>query len=266
MTADVISTRPKPFIFVLMPFTDEFEDTYKLGIKPACQNAGAYCERVDEQIFVESILDRIYNQIAKADIIVEDMTDRNANVFYETGYAHALNKRVILLTQNADDIPFDLKHYPHIVYGGKIVSLKSQLETKVRWYIDNPDRIVQPEINLEFYINGISLVEEPEIEVKWNLGHSFAVDVYNPTPNIIKSYELAVIFPKKIHFDLPAMQSSNIHKDRMLLPEAWDSITFHWGLGRLGLEADEKFDEPMKIILRLYTDTGPRAFNFTIQP
>jgi nucleoside 2-deoxyribosyltransferase len=57
------------------------------------------------------VLERVYNQIAKADIIVAEMTGRNANVFYETGYAHALNKRVVLLTQNANDIPFDLKHY-----------------------------------------------------------------------------------------------------------------------------------------------------------
>jgi hypothetical protein len=50
-----------------------------------------------------TILQRIYNQIAKADIIVSDMTGKNPNVFYETGYAHALNKQVILLTQNKED-------------------------------------------------------------------------------------------------------------------------------------------------------------------
>src|SRR5215208_496120 len=126
-------TNPKTFVFVLMPFSDEFADIYEAGIKPACKDAGAYCERVDEQIFVESILERLYNQIAKADVIVSDMTGRNPNVFYETGYAHALNKRVILLTQNADDIPFDLKHYSHIVYGGQITTLKSKLEAKIRW-------------------------------------------------------------------------------------------------------------------------------------
>jgi hypothetical protein len=40
------------------------------------------------------------------------MTGRNPNVFYEVGYAHALGKIVLLLTQNGDDIPFDLKHRP----------------------------------------------------------------------------------------------------------------------------------------------------------
>src|ERR1700726_3375113 len=115
-------TTPKPLVFVLMPLEPVFNDVYQLGIKPAAEGAGAYCERIDEQIFAESILSRIYNQISKADLIVADMTGRNPNVFYETGYAHALNKKVILLTQAADDIPFDLKHYPHIVYSGKISS------------------------------------------------------------------------------------------------------------------------------------------------
>ena len=91
------TTTPKPFVFVLMPFNETFEDVYKLGIQPACEESGAYAERVDEQVFQDSILQRIYNQIAKADIIVSDLTGKNPNVFYETGYAHALGKKVILL-------------------------------------------------------------------------------------------------------------------------------------------------------------------------
>jgi len=126
-------TRPKPFVFVLMPFLKEFDDVYKLGIKPACSNAGAYGERVDEQIFQESILQRIYNQIDKADIIISDMTGRNPNVFYETGYAHALGKHVILITKKADDIPFDLQHYPHIIYGNSIADLIPKLEKRIKW-------------------------------------------------------------------------------------------------------------------------------------
>ena len=121
-TADA---RPKPFVFVLMPFKDEFNDTYQLGIRAACEAAGAYCERVDEQVFDGSILQRIYNQIDKADIVIADMSGQSPNVFYETGYAHDLGKRVILLKQDTADIPFDLKQYPHIVYGGRIVQLKS---------------------------------------------------------------------------------------------------------------------------------------------
>jgi nucleoside 2-deoxyribosyltransferase len=104
--------KPKPFVFTLMPFNESFNDIWKLGIKETCEKADTYCERVDEQIFEERMLDRIYNQINKADIIVADMTGKNPNVFYEVGYAHALNKRVILIIKESDDIPFDLKHHP----------------------------------------------------------------------------------------------------------------------------------------------------------
>lgn len=41
-------TKPKPFVFVLMPFSENFDDVYELGIKAACKNAGAYAVRVDE--------------------------------------------------------------------------------------------------------------------------------------------------------------------------------------------------------------------------
>lgn len=118
-----------------MPFDNRFDDIYKFGIKGAADDVGAYAERIDEQIFSEGILDRIFNQISKADVIVADMTGRNPNVFYEVGYAHALGKTVILLTQNADDIPFDLKHRQHTVYGGKIELLRKELASKLQWAI-----------------------------------------------------------------------------------------------------------------------------------
>lgn len=99
---EALSTGPKPFTFVLMPFSQEFTAIYKFGIKGAAEEVGAYAERVDGQLFDEGILERIFNQIGKADVIIADMTGRNPNVFYEVGYAHALNKVVLLLTQAAD--------------------------------------------------------------------------------------------------------------------------------------------------------------------
>lgn len=135
------STLPKPFIFVLMPFDARFDDIYKFGIKGAADDVGAYAERVDEQIFTEGILDRIFNQINKADIIVADMTGRNPNVFYEVGYAHALGKIVLLLTQNTDDIPFDLKHHQHTVYGGSIELLREQLSPRLEWAIEESQKL-----------------------------------------------------------------------------------------------------------------------------
>jgi hypothetical protein len=95
---------------------------------------------------------RIYNQIAKADLVVADMTGQNPNVSYETGYAHALGKQVILLTKKTEDIPFDLKHYPHIVYSGIIRKLKDDLEKRVRSHLANKAIQTPTLSNLKFFI------------------------------------------------------------------------------------------------------------------
>jgi hypothetical protein len=230
-------TNPKTFVFVLIPFSDDFADIYELGIKPACKDAGAYCEKVDEQIFVDSILERIYNQIAKADVIVSDMTSRNPNVFYETGYAHALNKRVILLTQNADDIPFDLKHYPHIVYGRRIALLKSQLEARIRWCIENPkESLTKAELDLQFYIDSIPVDNSPELAFDKGGRVTFDLDIHNSTGRVLSpsSFKIALIIPCQVTFFYPEIVSTSILPDRKyihnleqphtLFPDDWGSI------------------------------------------
>lgn len=48
------------------------------------------------------------------------------------GYAFALEKRVILITQNIEDIPFDMKDYFHIVYKkDSIFNLKKDLKCRI---------------------------------------------------------------------------------------------------------------------------------------
>jgi nucleoside 2-deoxyribosyltransferase len=139
------------FAFVLVPFDAGFNDVYALGIKETAKVVGITAERVDEQIFhKENILERIYNQINTADFIIADMTGRNPNVFYETGYAHAKGKTCLLLTSNADDIPFDLKHHRHIVYGKSIQNLRNVLEkdlVAIKAEVENRRSVVAVELS-----------------------------------------------------------------------------------------------------------------------
>ncbi|WP_412776036.1 nucleoside 2-deoxyribosyltransferase [Thalassospira lucentensis] len=128
-------TSLKPFAFVLMPFDDGFNDIYKLGIKQTAEEKGVIAERVDEQHFSETILERVYRQIENCDFVIAEMSGQNPNVFYEVGYAHAKNKLCTLITRDAADIPFDLKHHPHVVYDGTISDLKSKLGPKLDWLI-----------------------------------------------------------------------------------------------------------------------------------
>lgn len=200
MTAHV--TTPKPFVFVLMPFDDKFNDVYKFGIKGAAEDVGAYAERLDEQIFQEGMLDRIYNQISKADVIVADMTGRNPNVFYEVGYAHALGKITLLLTQNANDIPFDLKHLQHTVYSGSIDVLRKELTERLRWAIaeskKRPQDTLVPQLSLridDIDIPPMGITDVvPEICLpssnyrEYELLFSFRNDSYEQLPEINHIY------------------------------------------------------------------------------
>jgi hypothetical protein len=120
-----------PYVFVLMPFSDEFRDIYDLGIKSTAEKLGMRCERVDEIEFNDTILAQIYDGIQRSDLVIADMTGRNPNVFYEVGYAHALSRDVVLLTQKSEDIPFDLKGHNHIIYGKSITTLKERLEKRL---------------------------------------------------------------------------------------------------------------------------------------
>ncbi len=45
-----------------------------------------------------------------------DLTDKNANVFYEVGICHAIDKPVLLMAQSIDDVPFDLRHRRILLY------------------------------------------------------------------------------------------------------------------------------------------------------
>jgi hypothetical protein len=61
-------------------------------------------------------MDEVWENIRKSRVVLADLTGRNANVFYETGIAHALGKEVILMARELEDVPFDLRHLRCILY------------------------------------------------------------------------------------------------------------------------------------------------------
>lgn len=105
-----------PDIFVIMPFTDELRIVYEAYIAPIAGRLKMTIARGDDFFNSGPIIDDIWNAINDSDLVIADCTGRNPNVFYEMGIAHTLGKSVVLLSQNADDIPFDLGYIRNIRY------------------------------------------------------------------------------------------------------------------------------------------------------
>jgi len=257
---------PNPFVFVLMPFKAEFNDVYEFGIKAACEKAGTYCERVNEQHYEGRILDRIYNQIAKADIIVADMTGQNANVFYETGYAHAIGKKhVVLLTKDANDIPFDLKDYPHIVYPDS-KSLQTELEKRLVWCVANPEKqLAAVDTLLEAWVRGEKLTDTAmTMHLLGELRFTLTIDVHNPSNVPHEKFSVGLITPSFIKPAGKYCEFSSLPEDRKvylshsvipLNPDCWTPFQFE-----LGSAEYTRFDATFC----LYTALGKKEFRLVV--
>ena len=102
---------PERSCFVMMPFREPFYFYYDKVYKPAIEAAGFTATRADDLFRSTDIVDDMWQDIQAAEVLLADMTEANANVFYELGLAHAKGKPVVLLARKEDDVPFDLRHY-----------------------------------------------------------------------------------------------------------------------------------------------------------
>ena len=104
-------------VFMLSPFGDPFDTIFANHIKPTVEKIDKLiCVRADNIYDNQVIIDDIWRLTNEARIIIADFTNKNANVFYETGLAHATGKEVIPITQSSEDVPFDLRHRRYILY------------------------------------------------------------------------------------------------------------------------------------------------------
>lgn len=121
-------------IFVLMPFAEKYKEIYEDVIKPLVKEMGLRSLRADEIFGPGAIMEDILKSIAKARIIIADVTGRNPNVFYELGIAHTVKNDVIIITQALEDIPFDLRHLRYIEYSQTLRGsqyLKAELKSTI---------------------------------------------------------------------------------------------------------------------------------------
>lgn len=102
-------------VAVMMPFGAAFDGVYTT-INAAVEDAGFRCRRADDLWLHHHIIQTIVSLISQSGLVVADCSGKNPNVFYEAGIAHSLGKDVILIAQNLEDVPFDLRHISVLTY------------------------------------------------------------------------------------------------------------------------------------------------------
>lgn len=115
--------------FILMPFTkandlskDDLNYIYSHILKKAVEEfevEGKQYFRLVERYSskVGSIINGIVNNLNTADLVIADLTGLNPNVMYELGVRHSLKRGTIIVSQDLNNLPSDLRDYLTVEYG-----------------------------------------------------------------------------------------------------------------------------------------------------
>lgn len=125
------ASEKKPYVFVAMPFSDEMEDVWELGIRASAADAGLLCERADLSSFFGDVVQWIKSRIEGAKLVVADLSDANPNVYLEVGYAWGKETPTILLANSKSELKFDTRGQRCLLYKN-VTDLKKQLSAELR--------------------------------------------------------------------------------------------------------------------------------------
>lgn len=122
--------------FVIMPFAKEFGDVYATIQRAvgSVREQPVQCSRLDELKRAGRITDDLVRELTESAICIADLTGSNPNVMWEVGYAMALRKPVIFISQDVGSLPFDLRVMRTIPYDRHSLagSLEDQLAAAFR--------------------------------------------------------------------------------------------------------------------------------------
>lgn len=111
------ATPPRPIAFVMMPFSDAMTPLYLDVIRRTVIKAGYECRRADNVVRPGDIIDDVHLDIARAAVVIAEVSSPNPNVYYELGYATAKGKPTILIAKRGTQLPFDISSRRCVFYG-----------------------------------------------------------------------------------------------------------------------------------------------------
>jgi signal transduction histidine kinase len=138
--------RPKYRCFLAFPHAREFTVVREAVVKGVA-DAGYKTVSPDQRPVLpgSSIRDAIIGELARADCIIADITDRNPNVYFELGLAQAMGKGLLIIAhkRSIQSIPFDVREFQVLVYDDSPKShseLSKKIGASLQEYRQSPQR------------------------------------------------------------------------------------------------------------------------------
>lgn len=137
--------------FLISPIGEEggstwqhFDRARKELIEPVAARCGLELVRADQIAEPGVINFQIIEHIDKDEIVIADLSEPNANVFYELAWAHGLDKRLVLMKQPGQKLPFDVT-----------------VERAVSYTLDPIEKRHRAQDELEKHVRGVRAAAEP---------------------------------------------------------------------------------------------------------
>lgn len=143
-------------VFIMMPFAAEFDDVYEtVKDSIAAVDESIKVIRLDEIRAAGSITEDLVEEIHKAALCIADVTEASPNVMWEAGFAAALSKPLIVISQGSSKLPFDIKDVRTLSYDRTALSrtlrdqLAEALKATVERYIAQQSNLTVGELKLD---------------------------------------------------------------------------------------------------------------------
>ena len=126
------------FVFVAIPFSEEFENVYDFGLREPIEKNGLIPIRIDKRYFIGSITDEIKKRIEESLILIADISTANPNVLFELGFGQGCGRPTIIISRKGEEPPFDVSGMNVIFYNQHLLrELNKSVYNALKHFLQN---------------------------------------------------------------------------------------------------------------------------------
>jgi hypothetical protein len=135
--------RTEKTCFVISPIGKEgsaerrrSDDMFTHVLEPAAKASGYKAVRADKMSTPGIITNQIIHELLEAPLVIADLTDHNANVYYELAIRHVVRKPLVEVIKKGQVIPFDVSATRVLQLDepdlNNVVALTDQMKTAIK--------------------------------------------------------------------------------------------------------------------------------------